>query len=116
MLLERDLQLKALTELLDSTDSDGGKVVLIRGEAGIGKSALVREFLADRADRAHVLVGYCDDLLTPHPLGPFWDIANGSEPLSVALEAGDRVGVMRTTLDLLSRPLRPTVIVLEDTQ
>ena len=116
MLLERDEQLAYLTELLDQTDSDGGRVVLIRGEAGIGKSALVKEFLSLQADRAHTLVGYCDDLLTPHPLGPFWDLADEVPTIAVPLEAGNRLGVLRATLDLLSRELRPTVIVIEDTQ
>lgn len=116
MLLERDEQLRVLTGVLDRTGSDGGKIVLIRGEAGIGKSALISEFLTDQAARAHALVGYCDDLSTPHPLGPFWDLANQSPAVARPLEAGDRHGVLRATLELLSRELRPTVIVIEDSQ
>ncbi|MFV2039652.1 MAG: AAA family ATPase, partial [Acidimicrobiales bacterium] len=70
MLLERDGELELMADLLAGVGS-GGKVVLIRGEAGIGKSSLVREFGRRHHDEADVLFGFCDDLLTPQPLGPF---------------------------------------------
>jgi len=70
VLLERESELKLLGDLLAEVGSSGGKVVLIRGEAGIGKSSLVREFLNIHADDAHIYFGACDDLLTPQPLGP----------------------------------------------
>ena len=75
MLLEREEQLGLLTDLLAGVGSSGGKVVLIRGRAGTGKSVLVREFLKTHADNARIYFGSCDDLLTVEPLGPFWDIA-----------------------------------------
>ena len=34
-----------LASLLAGVDSSGGKVVLVRGEAGVGKTSLVREFI-----------------------------------------------------------------------
>ena len=79
MLLERDQELELLADLLAGVSS-GGKVVLIRGEAGIGKSVLVKEFVDRHDDAAHVLIGFCDDLLTPQPLGPFWDISRDQPP------------------------------------
>ena len=62
-----------------------------------------------------MLLGGCDDLLTPQPLGPFWDVARQQNALASALESGDRAGVLETTLELLSRSLRPTILVIEDT-
>lgn len=115
MLLERDDELAFITGLLMDVGSSGGKVVLVRGEAGIGKSALVRHFIQVHADEAHVLFGSCDDLLTPQPLGAIWDVSLGEPSLSEALEGGDRRAVMATLLDLLSRSLRPTILVIEDT-
>ncbi len=115
MLLERDKELGLLADLLAGVGSSGGKVVLVRGEAGIGKSTLVREFVEAHADKAHVLFGFCDDLLTPQPLGPFWDVAREETSLGGPLEKGDRRAVMEALLDLLSRSLRPTVLVVEDT-
>ena len=115
MLLERDLELKLMADLLAGIDSAGGKVVLVRGEAGIGKSSLVREFVEGHADEAHVHFGSCDDLLTPQPLGPFWDIAREEPSLVRPLQDGDRPGVLQASLDLLSRSLRPSIMVIEDT-
>src|SRR4051812_46608609 len=82
---ERAEQAAALDDALAAVQSSGrGRVVLIAGEAGIGKSALVRAF-ADRAAPARVLWGACDALHTPRALGPFVDIAEetGGEPAAV---------------------------------
>lgn len=116
MFLERDGELELLTEVLANIETSGGKVVLLRGEAGIGKSALTEQFLTHNAASAHILMGACDDLLTPPALGPFWDFARHEPSLFEHLKNGDRSLVLATTLDLLSRSLRPTVLVFEDTQ
>ena len=115
MLLERKKELELLADLLGDLDSSGGKVVLVRGEVGIGKSSLVGEFVDDHDGEAHVLFGSCDDLSTPQPLGPVWDISRDEHSLVEPLQAGDRRAVMEALLDLLSRGLRPTVLVIEDT-
>jgi len=115
MLLERDRELELLTELRVSAEAGGGKVILVRGEAGVGKSALVGEFTQTIADECHVLFGACDDLLTPQTFGPFWDVALDEPSLRGPLEGGDRRAVMESLLELLSRSLRPTVLVIEDT-
>lgn len=116
MLLERDREIAQLAGLLAEVPSSGGRVILVRGEAGIGKTALVREFVESHADEAHVHFGFCDDLLTPQPLAPFWDISREEPSLAESLEKGDRLAVMAVLLELLSRGLRPTVLVIEDTQ
>lgn len=115
MLLEREAELRLMADLLAGVGSSGGKAVLVRGEAGIGKSALVRDFVEKHGDEAFVLFGSCDDLLTPQPLGAFWEIAREETTLSQPLEKGDRRAVMGILLDLLSRGLRSTVLVIEDT-
>ncbi len=115
MLLERTRELGLMADLLASAESSGGKVVLVRGEAGIGKSALVSEFLERHRDSAHIHIGSCDDLLTPQPLGPFWDVARNEPSLAEPLEQGDRRGALAATMDLLGRSLRPNVLAIEDT-
>jgi DNA-binding CsgD family transcriptional regulator len=117
MLLEREPQLDLLADILAEVGSSSGRVVLVRGEAGIGKTALVNEFLTLHGDEAHVLAGSCDDLLAPQPLGPFWDMARvGEKSLMGPLESPDLPGLLLAILDLLARSLRPTVLVIEDTQ
>lgn len=104
-----------MTDLLAGTVSEG-KVVLIRGEAGIGKTTLVREFLERCSGEAHVFSGACDDLLIPQPLSAFWDMARTEPLIGEPLWAGDRPRLLAAVLDLLSRSLRPNVLVIEDTQ
>jgi hypothetical protein len=50
--------------------ADGGRVVLVVGEAGIGKSALVRRLAERHSADARFLLGACDPLLTPRRWGP----------------------------------------------
>ena len=113
-LLERDAELRRLRAALDRAGRGHGSVALVSGEAGIGKTSLVRELAAGAPGRMRALVGVCDDLATPRTLGPFRDMARAAGgPLAAALEAGpdrDRV------LDALHRQLagRPTLLVVED--
>jgi DNA-binding CsgD family transcriptional regulator/tetratricopeptide (TPR) repeat protein len=74
-LLERDAEMVMLEEALAKARSGQGRLVLVSGEAGIGKSALVRSFCAGISNSSSVLFGACDGLWTPRPLGPFADIA-----------------------------------------
>jgi len=115
VLLEREKDLDLLAGVLEDVEASGGRVVLIRGEAGIGKTALVRGFLERYGEKAHVLLGGCDDLATPRPLAPFWDMARHESLLRDPLQAEDRWGLTEAILDLLERSLRPTIAVIEDT-
>ena len=88
--------------------------MLVSGEAGIGKTNLVRAFLRAAAHRATVLQGACDDLLTPRTLGPLRDAARTrGGPPAAALADGDRDAVPAAVLTELGGS-RPTVLVLED--
>jgi DNA-binding CsgD family transcriptional regulator len=70
-LLERD----ELLARLEALREEGGRLVFVGGEAGVGKTALVRE-LADSV--GDVRRGSCENLAAPTPLGPFLDV--GLEP------------------------------------
>src|SRR5262245_375056 len=88
-LLERETELEALTKgLADAAEGRGGLVV-VAGEAGIGKSALVARFLDVIDGAARPLVGLCDDLSIPRPLAPFRDLAGSVAPaLAQAISSG----------------------------
>lgn len=92
-----------------------GSVVSIAGEAGIGKSSLIRAWMDDPGSDAQVFVGWCDDLRTSRTLGPFRDVARQvGGALSEAVAAADTAAVFEIILALMDQPLRPTVLVLED--
>jgi DNA-binding CsgD family transcriptional regulator/tetratricopeptide (TPR) repeat protein len=114
-LLERSGQLEALDDHLDAVCAHGrGRLVLIGGEAGIGKTALVRAF-CESGHATRVLRGACDALYTPRPLGPFVDIADevGGE-LGAVVAQGAAPGVLVAALTRELRSRRPGIVVLED--
>ncbi|MBX3194582.1 MAG: AAA family ATPase [Microbacteriaceae bacterium] len=59
VLVGRDAELDVLREEFAQAAQGGQRAVLISGEAGIGKSRLIAEFIAELGDRAHVVVGNC---------------------------------------------------------
>jgi len=106
-LLERDELLAALA----AAASAGGRLVFVGGEAGVGKTALVRAF--EEQTGLPVLRGSCESLATPTPLGPFVDIAAevGGELATVLTESPEPRAVARA---LLAELARPVVAVIED--
>ena len=113
-LLERAAEIDALKALLRRVATAGGSLVLLGGEAGVGKTALVRH-LCDRARAtARILVGACDALSTPRPLGPLLDIAAaGSELARLVAADAPRPALFRAALDVLTAEV-PTLFVVED--
>src|ERR671912_320257 len=114
-LLERSSALGELGGLLAAT-ATGGRVVLVAGEAGIGKSSLVRQFAERHSAHAWFLLGACDPLLTPRALGPLHDIGRqAGGRLAALLAAGSpREQLFDALLDELDRRERPQVVVVED--
>ena len=115
-LLERASQLSALAESLEAVQrSSRGHVVLVGGEAGAGKTALLRQFCDEHGRSARILWGACDPLFTPRPLGPLLDVAEeagGELEEVVASGALPHEVVAALTRELRSRAA--TVFVLED--
>ncbi len=78
-LLERQRELDALAALLvDVREQRRGWLVLVAGEAGIGKTALLRRFCDERRSSARVLWGACDALYMPSPFAPLIEVAESS--------------------------------------
>ncbi len=115
-LLERASELSMLGEGLEAVQrSSRGRVLLVGGEAGVGKTALLRRFCDHSLGSARLLWGACDALFTPRPLGPFLDIAAGiGGEMEELAETGARPYEVAAALvrELRTRP--PTILVLED--
>ncbi|MGK5684855.1 ATP-binding protein [Actinoplanes sp. URMC 104] len=116
VLLERSAELSALDALLTGCAA-GGRVAVVSGEAGAGKSTLAAAFAETAGPRAQMLWGACDPLLTPRALGPLHDIARRlGGRLRERIGDGPRGEVFDLFLEALDRPpqaARP-VVVLED--
>jgi hypothetical protein len=113
-LLERDQELATLLDAASVAAKGTGSVILLHGEAGIGKTSRVSAIRSQLPDGTRMLVGACDALSTPRTLGPFRDLTAAVGPrLAQALQAGERDLVMDALLDELQRP-PPSTLVVED--
>ncbi|MGZ4221410.1 MAG: AAA family ATPase, partial [Solirubrobacteraceae bacterium] len=113
-LLERSEQLGVLKSELDAVAGSGrGRLVLIAGEAGIGKSAVVDAFC--RELDISVLRGACEALFTPRPLGPLVDIGDQlGGKFAAVVDAGVTPSDLVAALAGELRRGAATVVVLED--
>src|SRR5690242_15278480 len=64
-LLEREHPLDVLIERARRAGTGQGSVVLVAGDAGIGKTVLLRAFVGHVREQAQPLWGMCDSLSTP---------------------------------------------------
>ncbi|MGO8949494.1 MAG: helix-turn-helix transcriptional regulator [Ktedonobacterales bacterium] len=75
VLIGRDQELAALGQRLDQTSSGQGQLLLLCGEAGIGKSRLVAELKTSAAAQGfHVLEGKCFPTDLTSPYAPLRDL------------------------------------------
>jgi DNA-binding CsgD family transcriptional regulator/tetratricopeptide (TPR) repeat protein len=115
-LFERQQQLERLNQCLQGARAGSGKVVLVAGEAGIGKSSLVERFVSEHRRDVRALWGACDALATPRALAPIREIAAQTLVLGGRAtrdeESLDRL--FQALLEDLAQPERASVVVLED--
>lgn len=125
-LVGRDRELALLRERLSEAREGRGSLVLIDGEAGIGKTALAAALCREAADTsAHVLAGYCYDRTETPPYGPWVEIARRVRTLPNAADAPPvpRLAGAASQADLFAQERdflvaltaeRALVLVLED--
>ena len=116
VLLERERELAELAQAAREAAAGEGGLVLVSGEAGIGKSSLVRAVRGLLPAEARLLVGHCDDLGTPRTLGPFRDLVGqvGAELTRALAEGGERDAMLAALPAELDWAGHPTVLVVED--
>jgi DNA-binding CsgD family transcriptional regulator len=117
--LERDAQVAQVGSLARRVARGGpGEVVLLRGEAGVGKTTLLARCADQLNPRLRVLRGWCDPLGAPRPLGPLTDALDGLDAaagagLAEAVDSGDTARIYRQLLAALGDRDR-WVWVIED--
>lgn len=111
-LLERESELEALMTTVEAVRGGRGAVVLVAGEAGIGKTSLLRA-LRDLVSLPFY-VGRCEPLSVPEPMGPVRELAAGAGAADMPeLAAGDRRGLARALQAALTSK-GPAVAAIED--
>jgi DNA-binding NarL/FixJ family response regulator len=91
----RQQQLAALRDYLSQARAGQGQVVLIAGEAGVGKTRLLREFAraAVASGGVEVFSGHCYDERPAPPYGPFGELLRRlGAPAELALGDLGRLG------------------------
>lgn len=73
-LIEREEFLASLQRKFESIAGGEGHCILLCGEAGIGKTALIKAFCKKQSAACSIYQGACDDLFTPRPLAPLYDV------------------------------------------
>src|SRR5712692_6451174 len=116
-LLERERALAALTEATEGAAGGGGRLIFVVGEAGIGKTALLRQFVAMHPE-CRTLTGACEPLDTPEALGPLFEIAPGLGPDVQGRLAGGcgRAELFASVVAALQTGSKPSLLVFEDVQ
>ena len=73
-LIERERFLASLQTEFKNIAAGEGHCVFVSGEAGIGKTSLVKAFCKELKASCNIYQGTCDALFTPRPLAPLYDI------------------------------------------
>lgn len=114
-LLERAHHLEELDQRLRDAASGHGSMMFVGGEAGAGKTSLLHQFAEKARGNARVMMGACDALSSPRPLGPLFDLAPalGTPARQLIREPEKRTELFHAVLDDLATG-GPTLVVIED--
>ena len=117
-LIERAGFLTSLQSTFENVLEGEGHCVLLSGEAGIGKTSLVKAFIRQREKDCNIFEGTCDALFTPRPLAPLYDIAlqMRSNLFLDKRDITDRAGLFTRFFQELSSLRDTSLIVIEDIQ
>jgi predicted ATPase len=115
-LIERAEFLELLETRLAKVTQGEGHCVFVSGEAGIGKTSLVKTFARSLKKEYRIFQGTCDALFTPRPLAPLYDILLQSKSdlwkSSTGIE--ERAALFTNFFHELANQKEPTLIIFED--
>lgn len=115
-LVEREEFLSLMHVEFEKVMSGEGHCLLVGGEAGFGKTSLVRAFCKMIKEKCSIYEGTCDALFAPRPLGPVFDIIMQMHGLDWenTVSISDRSSLFgRFHFELTNRE-ETTIIIIED--
>ena len=115
-LIERTEFLATLSAKFESIKYGEGHCIFLSGEAGMGKTSVIKSFCNEIRDDCKIFQGSCDALFTPRPLAPLYDIAwqIRSDLFENSSEGADRSVLFTRIFYELGSQKGPTVVVFED--
>ncbi|MGE5108274.1 MAG: ATP-binding protein, partial [Sphingobacteriales bacterium] len=115
-LVERAGFVASLQAKFENILAGEGHLVFISGEAGIGKTSLVKAFCRTKKNDCNLYQGTCDALFTPRPLAPLYDIALQlrSDLWEKSRNIADRDELFTRFFHELSNQTKTTLLVFED--
>lgn len=115
-LIERAEFLKSLHMSFNKVAGGEGHCVLIGGEAGVGKTTLVKSFCNEVKETVKLYRGTCDALFTPRPLAPIYDIVlqMRKDLWETIINDTDRATLFARLFNELESQSRISLIVIED--
>ncbi|MGC4038178.1 MAG: AAA family ATPase [Chitinophagaceae bacterium] len=115
-LVERSGFLDSLRRQFIQTSTGEGHTVFVSGEAGIGKTSLLRAFCAEHQNDCVIYQGACDALFTPRPLAPLFDIGwqIRDDFWDKNESAEDRPALFSRFFHELNNQKKPIVLLFED--
>jgi DNA-binding CsgD family transcriptional regulator len=113
-LIERAGFLASLRTKFEGIEEGEGHCIMVSGEAGIGKTSLIRAFCKEGGSR--VYQGTCDALFTPRPLAPLYDIVwqIRDDIWEDSGNIADRSGLFLRVFNALDSLKGKSLIVFED--
>ncbi len=115
-LVERSGYLQQLEKSFSAIEQGEGHCIFVSGEAGIGKTTLVKAFCKTLKKNYPVYQGSCDALFTPRPLAPLYDVLLQINNVLWKESQGitERSVLFSSVLHALSKQDQTTLIVFED--
>ncbi|MDX6277486.1 MAG: hypothetical protein QOJ72_1614 [Nocardioidaceae bacterium] len=111
VLIERDELVGSLRELAGTAMSGSGRLVMLGGEAGVGKTSVAAELMSGLPSGLKIRRGASDNVTTPAPLGPLLEALPELGEL-IGKTSAQRHELFREAQELLAA--EPTVLLIED--
>jgi DNA-binding CsgD family transcriptional regulator/SLT domain-containing protein len=111
----RSEELAALRSALAAAGGGAGGLVIVEGDAGVGKTRLIESFAAAAAGQeTRVLCGSCLPLVDDLPYAPILEILHELDEVWTPSRPDERHRFFRYVADALAGGGKPTLVVVED--